>query len=690
MNRARTSLVAMMLGISSPCWATALDLTVEALGCYSSSVTVGPSCEVPYRVVGILNDGDSGGLAMVVFDLDFDGGDLSQANTPAAPPMASFAPPAGISNSGGYGGSSIGGKLVQVGGSQNVIGHGQWSCETDEDCPAPSVCSNSICSGLTGLPAGAVVLDVAQPEAPAVIVTGTLTAPAVPGTYTLHLTNSAGNVFEKGVDGRPYWWNEGVAIGVVTELTITIVAGEECCAEYEACCAPDNACMMIPPVDCAANGGVSWPGAVCGQDIDGDGAGDLCLDNCPEQFNPAQDDLDGDGVGDVCDNCPSTPNAAQADGDGDTHGDSCDNCPANPNTTQTDTDLDGQGDPCDICPLDPLDDGDGDGVCGDADNCPDEPNPAQTDSETSPYAEVRQWATGASASSEYGPTDWGAIQAVGPPENTGVCANRSTNWAPLEAGFDPEWLELSYAVPIQAIGVSVHEALSGAFVYRIDLRDTLGVLHTIWDSTDTTECGNVFEPLWPRTDYQVSEVVLHTQVNGWEEIDAVELIGEAAGPDPDGVGDACDNCPGAYNPDQEETDGDGVGDVCDNCPGAYNPGQGTAVFGQSVRGRAYCSADPGLNCREEADCPGGSCSKNLFEWPVAADYVYAIGEFVEPADIGAYSWQETGSATGTRLMHPGDPVAGAGHWYLLMPDCVGLGSWQSAPDAEPQRDTALP
>ena len=191
------------------------------------AVTIGPQCDTPYRVVGQLTDAASDGLAMIVFDLEFDGGALPPADVPTELPMAGFAPPAGLSNPNGYGGTPVAGKLVQVGGAQNVIGHGQWACETADDCPAPSTCVDQLCTAIPGLPLGTIVHGVAQPHAPASLVTGSLLTPAAPGTYTLSLTHPVATVLEKGADGRPYWWNQGVAIGTVADLSITVLPGEE-------------------------------------------------------------------------------------------------------------------------------------------------------------------------------------------------------------------------------------------------------------------------------------------------------------------------------------------------------------------------------------------------------------------------------------------------------------------------------
>jgi len=82
-----------------------------------------------------------------------------------------------------------------------------------------------------------------------------------------------------------------------------------------------------------------WDGIRCyeiaGADPDGDGVYGAA-DNCPNGYNPGQEDLDGDGLGNACD----------PDVDGDGVANEIDNCPLVYNPGQQDTDGDGVGDAC--------------------------------------------------------------------------------------------------------------------------------------------------------------------------------------------------------------------------------------------------------------------------------------------------------------------------------------------------------
>jgi len=125
-------------------------------------------------------------------------------------------------------------------------------------------------------------------------------------------------------------------------------------------------------------------------DSDGDGYGDaghpenVCMtDNCPDNYNPSQDDYDLDDIGDLCDNCIYESNSDQEDGDSDGDGDVCDDC--------TDTDADGYGNPdfdANTCEDDNCadkynpdqEDYDADGIGDSCDNCIYISNPDQADS----------------------------------------------------------------------------------------------------------------------------------------------------------------------------------------------------------------------------------------------------------------------------------------------------------------------
>ncbi len=82
----------------------------------------------------------------------------------------------------------------------------------------------------------------------------------------------------------------------------------------------------------------SVPPAVIDSDTDGDGVL-ASQDNCPDVYNPLQEDTDGDGEGDACNDAN--------DMDGDEWSDALDNCPSNANPTQGDWDFDHIGDACD-------------------------------------------------------------------------------------------------------------------------------------------------------------------------------------------------------------------------------------------------------------------------------------------------------------------------------------------------------
>jgi subtilisin family serine protease len=115
-----------------------------------------------------------------------------------------------------------------------------------------------------------------------------------------------------------------------------------------ACCDPvDGSCAELSEEECQSAGGIfKGNGTTCLGDADGDAVDGAC-DNCPDDYNPGQEDFDDDGIGDTCDNCPEEYNPGQEDVDSDGVGDLCDNCPDVYNPGQEDSDADGYGDVCD-------------------------------------------------------------------------------------------------------------------------------------------------------------------------------------------------------------------------------------------------------------------------------------------------------------------------------------------------------
>lgn len=159
---------------------------------------------------------------------------------------------------------------------------------------------------------------------------------------------------------------------------------------------------------------------------------------------------------------------------------------------------------------------------------------AQSSEPRSSESQIRQWASGARASSQYSAPSWAPSQATGPPD-TDACGDLPTAWAPAASegfifegpnGPGPEWLALTFNKPVHALKVRVHETNQSGFAFKVELKDSAGNIHTVWQGSDSTGCPGWLEVEFPKTEYLVSGVTLHTAKPDYEEVDAVELIGE--------------------------------------------------------------------------------------------------------------------------------------------------------------------
>ena len=130
-------------------------------------------------------------------------------------------------------------------------------------------------------------------------------------------------------------------------------------------------------------------------------------------------------------------------------------------------------------------------------------------------------------SSERFGTGFSSGNALGIEEVRG-CGADSRAWSPSPAGVDPEYLHVGFAVPINATSLRIRESYLSGFVTAVDVGLEDGTLvESVWADVDTTECGEWLEiPL--DLDQPVVSARIHTAIDGREQIDAVQLVGETA------------------------------------------------------------------------------------------------------------------------------------------------------------------
>ena len=157
-----------------------------------------------------------------------------------------------------------------------------------------------------------------------------------------------------------------------------------------------------------------------------------------------------------------------------------------------------------------------------------------------------QWAASANASSMYGrstvPTScprqcpksaYSPWQVTGAP-NVGRYSDSPSAWTTKSGDAkEPEWLEVGFAKPVHATSIRIRQSAAPGAIARIELLDEAKVAHTIWEGTDDTPYAkNTIGWLvkdFPRTTYRITgaRITLMTaRVWGWNEIDAVQAVGE--------------------------------------------------------------------------------------------------------------------------------------------------------------------
>lgn len=139
------------------------------------------------------------------------------------------------------------------------------------------------------------------------------------------------------------------------------------------------------------------------------------------------------------------------------------------------------------------------------------------------------WADGAPVvSSQYGKHQWAAVQAAGAPDTYPAHGDRPTAWASRGKNDGAEWIELSWATPVDTRRIAVVETFNPGALARID--DISGADEvTLWQGRvepSTTSRVLVIELPRARRLSGLRVVLDTTRAAGWNEIDAVGLVPE--------------------------------------------------------------------------------------------------------------------------------------------------------------------
>ncbi len=122
---------------------------------------------------------------------------------------------------------------------------------------------------------------------------------------------------------------------------------------------------------------------------------------------------------------------------------------------------------------------------------------------------------------------WGAAQAVGDPD-TLTAGDQRTAWAPASADGGTEWLQLGYESAVEVAQIRVRETCGAGSIAKVAAVLEGGREVVIWQGRHEASPGIVDAPFNAPAGLTARGVKVYldtARVPGWNEIDAVELIG---------------------------------------------------------------------------------------------------------------------------------------------------------------------
>lgn len=144
--------------------------------------------------------------------------------------------------------------------------------------------------------------------------------------------------------------------------------------------------------------------------------------------------------------------------------------------------------------------------------------------------EISQFATGATASSQYSEPSWSAMQVVGAPDTAG-CGDLSSAWASLYSS-GKDWLLPTYDQPVIPTRIMIYQTYNPGAVSLVEVLDEVGNSIIVYEADPTilSQCPYMLEIEVRDVNTLVRSVRLTIDQsinNDWTEIDAVQLFGKS-------------------------------------------------------------------------------------------------------------------------------------------------------------------